>query len=719
MPHRKAVIVGLALIGCALAARAADEGSRILWSFEKPDEIAPLITDHARAAAVANRGVTNGNKALRIDFQPSEFPTVRFLAPSDQSWDWSQSAGLTVDVTNPGSESVTFFLRVDDDVASDGMEHCRTGQATIDTGKTKTFTIALARPDPMTLGMRGLPPLNNGGASMPASGKGPFDPHHITGLHIFLIRPKEARSLIIDNVRLEPPAQLSMTGIVDQFGQYAKADWPGKIKSPEQLKAVGHREAAELAAHPELPDRDPWGGWAKGPQLKPTGFFRTERVDGKWWLVDPDGRLFLSVGPCTTHLGEATITTGRETMFQWLPAKDYPLAAHIGYVNRVHSGPLKEGATYDFYAANMHRKYGDDFTAAWTSATIDRLRAWGFNTLGNWSDPRLRAANPAGHRLAYVVTASVFGRHAQVRSGQDYWGAMHDPFDPKFAEDAQRSISAAAARVKDDPWCLGYFVDNELSWGGGRDSDWRARYGLAYGALSLDAAASPAKAAFIKQLKGKYADIEKLNAAWGTAFKAWPDLSAPFSPTTAPPDAMRQDLTAYLKAFALKYFTIVRDAVRAADSNHLYLGCRFAWKTNEAVEAAGEICDVVAFNIYQRRLEATQLGSAIAKLNKPCIIGEFHFGALDRGLFHPGLVAAKDQAERAAMYLDYVRSVVDHPSFVGCHWFQYADEPLLGRCYDGENYNIGLVSVTDTPYPELIAAAKKAHAEMYERRAAH
>jgi hypothetical protein len=65
--------------------------------------------------------------------------------------------------------------------------------------------------------------------------------------------------------------------------------------------------------------------------------------------------------------------------------------------------------------------------------------------------------------------------------------------------------------------------------------------------------------------------------------------------------------------------------------------------------------------------------------------------------------------------LGYIRSVADCPNFVGCHWFQYIDEPLTGRWYDGENYNIGMVDVTDTPYPELLAATKKANEEVYQR----
>jgi hypothetical protein len=71
----------------------------------------------------------------------------------------------------------------------------------------------------------------------------------------------------------------------------------------------------------------------------------------------------------------------------------------------------------------------------------------------------------------------------------------------------------------------------------------------------------------------------------------------------------------------------------------------------------------------------------------------------------------------SAYYQEYVRSVVDHPLMVGCHYFKYADEPLTGRPGDGENYNIGVASVIDTPYPEFIEAARTVHAEAYDRRA--
>ena len=67
-------------------------------------------------------------------------------------------------------------------------------------------------------------------------------------------------------------------------------------------------------------------------------------------------------------------------------------------------------------------------------------------------------------------------------------------------------------------------------------------------------------------------------------------------------------------------------------------------------------------------------------------------------------------------YKDYVRGMLRHPQFVGCHWFKYRDEATTGRPLDAENYQIGFVDICDTPYPETIAACREVGYGMYEYR---
>ena len=138
---------------------------------------------------------------------------------------------------------------------------------------------------------------------------------------------------------------------------------------------------------------------------------------------------------------------------------------------------------------------------------------------------------------------------------------------------------------------------------------------------------------------------------------------------------------------------------------------RLAARATEIVNVAAEYCDVVSFNIYTRSPD-TNAWAFTRTLQKPCLIGEFHFGALDRGMFHPGLVKARDQTDRGRAFQEYVHNVLTLPAFVGCHWFQYDDEPLTGR-FDGENYNIGFVSGVDAPYWEIIAAARQTNEGVY------
>ena len=428
---------------------------------------------------------------------------------------------------------------------------------------------------------------------------------------------------------------------VDAYGQFAHDDWPGKVKGDADLAAAREAEARWLDEHEKGPlaDVDRFGGWTAGPQLRATGFFRTEKVNGKWWLVDPEGRLFFSHGvDCVSLPLAGTGIGGRERYFAWLPARTDPVfggfysvrhwpAAH-GFYAETNNLPY---ATYAFAAANQVRKYGADWKAAFVDRTHRRLRAWGLNTIANWSQKEICQARRTPYTLCLTT------RGAPRRAGsKGWWGPLPDPFNPAFEKLLRKRAREAAAWMGDDPWCLGAFVDNELSWN----------------------------------------DL--------------PDLDA----------------------VAEQYFKVVSTVLRDELPHHLYLGCRIAWGTDGVYRAAAKYCDVVSVNVYDR---APSRDLPAGAADKPMINGEFHFGALDRGLFHPGLVATADQRARAQSYRDYVNACLDHPRFVGTHWFQYQDQPLTGRA-DGENYQIGFVTVTDAPYPELVEAARDVARGMYARR---
>jgi hypothetical protein len=142
---------------------------------------------------------------------------------------------------------------------------------------------------------------------------------------------------------------------------------------------------------------------------------------------------------------------------------------------------------------------------------------------------------------------------------------------------------------------------------------------------------------------------------------------------------------------------------------------RYAWISSDLLYDAGEMFDVFTINCYQMEPCLEAVSAIQAKTGKPALIGEFHFGALDRGLPASGLRRVASQKDRGIAYRRYVETAAAHPALLGIHYFTLNDQPLLGR-FDGENYQIGFVDVCHTPYPELVEAAITAHSRVYEVR---
>ncbi|MFO0890027.1 MAG: hypothetical protein U0790_12920 [Isosphaeraceae bacterium] len=369
-----------------LAGVCALTGTASLWGQVARDGTAgalSLRTHEAQSARV--EAMPGAPESLRVTFTPAEWPSVKFPAPGGRAWDWKSQGFLMLDLRNLEAEPINVGVRIDDDPSADGRQHCRTAQVKLSPRESATFAIALTHSDPMSLGMRGLP-THPGTRSVAAAGAGSFDLSHVVAFQVFMHEPRTTRRVEIVGARLAPP--LSLARIVDPLGQYAHASWPGKVQSESELTERHETELRDIAAHPAPADRDRFGGWREGPKQPAAGFFRTVKRDGRWWLVDPDGALFLSLGIDVVGTHEATMVTGRESMFSWLPGEGDPLARHFGHAREVHSGPVRSGKTYNSYAANLQRVHGPDYLERWKETTLKRLLSWGFNTIGNWSDER-------------------------------------------------------------------------------------------------------------------------------------------------------------------------------------------------------------------------------------------------------------------------------------------------------------------------------------------
>ena len=692
-----AVFALVAAIGPIAAGAAADE--KILFEFNAGFDLATVATQDAQVSLAPR----DGGAALRVATgRKATWPGITLRAPEGH-WDLARFDHVAVDVRNPGTRGVEVFCRIDS-VDPDGTRRYHQQGARVEPGETTTLRVTIRRRLPAHLadklfGMRGYP----GGMAK----DGGIDAAKVDQLLVFVSRPSQEHLFEIDDLRAggshEVPAWRSMDAetffpMIDTFGQFIHKDWPGKTESVEDLHERVEAEARDLAAHPGPGGWNRYGGWADGPRLEATGRFRAEKHRGKWWLVDPEGRLFWSHGAdCVRWTTGATPITDRKHWYADLPGPDSPLAAFYGRGAWAPHGYYQGKAyeTFNFTGANLLRKYGPEWRGRFAELCHRRLRSWGMNTIANWSDPEIYRMG----RTAYVATVSSGRKPLEGSSG--YWGKFPDVFDPDFEASLKKHFASARDTTADDPWCIGYFVDNELSWGDELS-------------LAVAALASPpeqaAKKVFVDELKAKYATIDKLNAAWQTEHASWEALLE----SRTPPDRAkaRDDLAAFYTRTAEQYFRACREAVKRAAPDALYLGCRFAWVNDRAVRAAAKYCDVVSFNKYQYRVDDFRLPDGV---DKPVVIGEFHFGALDRGMFHTGLRAVANQSERAEAYRDYVRGALENPWLVGTHWFQFGDQATTGRG-DGENYQIGLLDVCDTPYRETIEALREVGASMYARR---
>jgi hypothetical protein len=243
-----------------------------------------------------------------------------------------------------------------------------------------------------------------------------------------------------------------------------------------------------------------------------------------------------------------------------------------------------------------------------------------------------------------------------------------------YAADFEQRVEVAAAQqcdpYKTDPYLLGYFLGNEPPWPG--------RESLFCDAV-LAAPDSPMKSA----------------------------LQAALKPADTP--ATRKK---FVYDTFNKYLATITAAVKKHDPNHLTLGIRLGGEVPDEVISACKVFDVCSINVYDWAIDPKFLDKVSALTGRPIIVGEFHFGTPGRGM-SGGLRQVASQKDRGLAYAYYVEHAVAHPNVIGTHWFEWIDEPATGR-NDGENYNIGLIDVTDQPYTDMVDLMAATHKRLFD-----
>jgi hypothetical protein len=429
-----------------------------------------------------------------------------------------------------------------------------------------------------------------------------------------------------------------------------------------------------------------------------TGRFRVEEIDGRWWFVTPAGHGFFSAG-----------------VSQVSPGGDF-------------SPPLGRSPYHD----NILALYGSE--EGWAEVTEERLRAWGFNTLGAWSRESLFSESlPHTPVLSLNRAAPAVPGWPTGQTGQ----AIRDYFDPAF--DAGLALRIEGARdCAENPWCIGIFTDNELPWGVSVLQ--RGTYVDAY--LTLPPGA-PGKLALQSFFEERYGDVAAMNAAWSLDLSSFDDIQQLEAVEADEPYCnavgRRADRQAFVARVAARYFERVHAALRGAFPDLLILGPRFlgVYTSPEIVAAAAPYVDVVSVNDYDWdddgrglfRSEGRPYGylflddplSDLETLheisNRPVMVTEWTWRTPTPEvdvLFPPFIPTVDTQQGRADEYEAFMNALLERPYMVGSHWFKYFDQPATGRG-DGENSLFGVVDIEDTPYPELSERMTSVNADLIAR----
>lgn len=335
--------------------------------------------------------------------------------------DINDRLGIAIDVTNKGGPTARIFADLNKDTWVRGY-------ATVPAGASRTLYVFARR---LKLGaadaalfpmMHGIP---GGKMSLWA---GIAEPVTASTVRVFLVAPTSESDIQVGNIRpfgsSKVPGAPGFFPFIDHYGQFNHKDWPGKTHTDADLTAGMLAEDGDLASNTGPGDRDVYGGWEAGPQLNATGHFRVEKYRGKWWFVDPIGRLFWSDGIDCVGFGESfTRIDGRERFFE---------------------DPAPRG---DFLARNLHAKYGPGWQSLASDRIFLRLKSWGLNSLGSWAEPPFIKKR----MMPYALMVASGPRHSVI-----------DPDSPAWIEGMRGRLAVAAQTAKDDPWCIGYFVDNEI-----------------------------------------------------------------------------------------------------------------------------------------------------------------------------------------------------------------------------------------------------------------
>lgn len=478
--------------------------------------------------------------------------------------------------------------------------------------------------------------------------------------------------MIFSHLRVSMVALLSATMLLPILPAFAEV--PASSTTPLLVPTKRRPADAEWTLYPARtveslgtlrvsPPFSRWGG-RTDRRVESTGFFRVKKEGDRWWLVDPDGFLFL-------HVAVSGIDRGHTDSAQAIARATYGTPEH------------------------------------WCDETEKMLRGLAFNGAGAWSDVALIRTVKTPLPLVYTIIGNTtgapgggtggggfmsnFGKtHRITRPGVGHAMFLNDclpifhPDFPKFCDDYARPLAA----LKDDPHLLGYFSDNELPM------------------PRLD----------------KYLALPPNDPIMGSSYsaaKSWLDTRKGKNATLA--DVTDEDRDAWTEYAYDRYFALTTGAIRRYDPNHLCLGSRFYGPEKEkpgAFRAAGKYLDAIGVNVYfvfgPKRENFTRWTEWSGK---PFLVTEFYAKGMDSGLANTSGAGwtVPTQRDRGLFYQTFTLGLLETKSCVGWHWLSYRDNDPANPNAEASNRdaNKGIVTLQYKPYEALTHQMRELNSNIY------
>ena len=379
-----------------------------------------------------------------------------------------------------------------------------------------------------------------------------------------------------------------------------------------------------LSASPQ--ELDIYGGFTdiKG---KKTGFFHTQKIDGRWWSVTPDGHGFFGIG------------------------LSHPV-----------TGFSRDAVTYSYKGSQE----------AWLRDGIKKMRELGYNCV--WSGPYSTERARFGYvdyelaervyreeKIPHAIHVPLIKHQVELKPGE----IRPDVFSEEYATFVQENVARYVTPNADNPWIMGYYY--------GFGSFMRSGLWINE-TLSRDPG-SPGREHLISTLEARYeGDIQKLNAVYGKAYPSFDDMRKTGGIvypagyfTYSKNKNIAADQEALIAEIVVQVNRLGHAEIRKVDSNHMVLGCYVKGVTYSA-ELWKRITPYIDVLAPQHFSETHKINPVVETTGLPALLSDQVFGnvypeTLLRTGRTPGPVP--DHLDRRVLYHLLSRRLAADPDFIG------------------------------------------------------